>query len=216
MESKISSSGRRPVRCFQKSTKRRISSFCSVLAQLAVGVAEDAGVGVLGQERQHPLLPPAPLGDVVLLDQGVVAVEGDRVEVEVERRPPLQAQAADRVEPVAHQLRVAGRVDAATVLGQERPLGDDVQAGEQGQPLVEHGAHDVAVARVAEELQGQQRPHGAGGRDHLRAGEAAPAEDAVQVGERARSGRNRNRPPNLVRTVPRASGRAGGHRRHRP
>ena len=46
-----------------------------VLAQLAVGVAEDAGVGVLGQERQHTLLPSASLGDVVLLDQGVVAVE---------------------------------------------------------------------------------------------------------------------------------------------
>ena len=64
-----------------------------VLAQLAVGIAEDAGVGVLGQERQHPLLPPAPLGDIVLLDQGIVAVEGDGVEVEVERRPPFQAQA---------------------------------------------------------------------------------------------------------------------------
>jgi hypothetical protein len=90
-----------------------------VLAQLPVGVAEDAGVGVLGQERQHPLLPPTPLGDVVLLDQRVVTVEGDRVEVEVERRPPFQAQAADHVKPVAHQLRVAGRFDATTVFGQE-------------------------------------------------------------------------------------------------
>ena len=63
-----------------------------VLAQLPVGIAEDAGIGVLGQERQHSLLPAAPLRDIVLLDQGVVAVEGDRVEVEVERRPPFQAQ----------------------------------------------------------------------------------------------------------------------------
>jgi hypothetical protein len=62
-----------------------------VLAQLPVGIAEDAGFGVLGQERQHSLLPAAPLGDIVLLDQGVVAVKGDRVEVEVERRPPFQA-----------------------------------------------------------------------------------------------------------------------------
>ena len=32
-------------------------------------------------------------------------------------------------------------------------LGIDVQAGEEGQPLIEHGAHDVTVACVAEELQ---------------------------------------------------------------
>src|SRR5689334_17005748 len=32
------------------------------LAQLLVGVAEDAGIGVLGQEGQHPLLEQAPLG----------------------------------------------------------------------------------------------------------------------------------------------------------
>ena len=151
-----------------------------VLAQLAVGIAEDAGLGVLGQEGQHPLLPPAPLGDVVLLDQGVLAVEGDRVEVEVERMPPRQTEPAHGVEPVAHQLRVAGRGDPATVLGQERSLGDDVQAGEEGQPFVEDGAHDVAVACGAEELQGQQRPQGAAGGDHLRSGEPAPREDAVE------------------------------------
>jgi hypothetical protein len=30
----------------------------------------------LGQEREHPLLAAAALGDVVLLDQRVLAVEG--------------------------------------------------------------------------------------------------------------------------------------------
>ena len=170
-----------------------------VLAQLAVGIAEDAGVGVLGQERQHPLLPPAPLGDVVLLDQGVVAVEGDRVEVEVERRPPFQAQAADRVEPVAHQLGIAGGLDPATVFGQERPLGDDVQAGEEGQSLVEHGAHDVTVACVAEELQGQQRPHGATRPGPSSSRGIRPARGACPDRRTISQGRNRNRPPNLVR-----------------
>jgi hypothetical protein len=153
-----------------------------VLAQLAIGVAEDAGLGILGQERQDSLLPPTSLRDVVFLDQGVVAVEGDRVEVEVERRPPLQSQATDRVEPVAHQLRVAGRFDSATVFGQERPLRNHVQPGEQGQALVEHGAHHVTVTCIAKELQGQQRPHGACGRDHLRPGETAPREELLQVG----------------------------------
>ena len=40
----------------------------------------------------------------------------------------------------------------------------------------------MAVACVAEELQRQQRPHGARGRDHLRAGESGPREELVQVG----------------------------------
>ena len=59
-----------------------------VLAQFPVGVAEDARLRVLGQECQHPLLASASLGDVVLLDQGILAMERDGVEVEVERRPP--------------------------------------------------------------------------------------------------------------------------------
>ena len=153
-----------------------------VLSQLPVGVAEDARFRVLGQECQYSLLASASLGDVVLLDQGVLAVEGDGVEVEVERRPPLEAQAIDHVEPVAHQGWIAGRIDPATVFGAEGSLGDDVEAGEEGQPFVEDGTHDMAVAGAAEELQRQQRSQGAAGRDHLRAGEAATSQDRVQIG----------------------------------
>ena len=137
------------------------------------------------------------------------------MEIEVERCPPLQAQAADRIEPAAHQLRVAGRVDAATVFGEERSLGDHVQPGEEGQPLVEDRAHDVAVACVAEELQGQQRPHGTAGRDHLRSGEAAACQDRVQVGG-DQVGQEEEQAAELG--VERAAGpsRVDGRRRHRP
>ena len=57
----------------------------------------------------------------MLLDQRVLTVEGDRVEVEVERRTGLQAQSFDRVEPVVHESWIATRCDPATVLG-ERPI----------------------------------------------------------------------------------------------
>ena len=40
----------------------------------------------------------------------------------------------------------------------------------------------MPVACGAEELQGQQGPHGTGGRDHGRSGEAAARQDPVQVG----------------------------------
>src|SRR5271157_1036924 len=78
-----------------------------VLAQFAVGVAEDAGVGVLHQEGQDAFLAPTSLGDVVLLDQGIFAMEGDRVEVQVEGMTTGQTEPAHGVEPAAHQLRVA-------------------------------------------------------------------------------------------------------------
>ena len=96
--------------------------------------------------------------------------------------PHRSPRPTDRIEPVAHQPRVATRRDAATVLGEERSLGDRVQAGKQGQPFVEDVAHDVTVACGAEELQGQQRSHGTGGGDHVRSGEAAARQDPVQVG----------------------------------
>jgi hypothetical protein len=58
--------------------------------QVGVGVAEDVGLGIMDQEGQEALLPPASLGNVVPFHQGVVAVKGDGVEVEVEGRAPGQ------------------------------------------------------------------------------------------------------------------------------
>src|SRR5208337_1350383 len=63
-----------------------------VLAQFAVGVTEDAGLGVLDQEGQDALLSPAPLGYVVLLDQDIIAMEGDRVKVQIEGMTAWQTE----------------------------------------------------------------------------------------------------------------------------
>ena len=180
MESKINSSGYRPVRCFQNSDEAEDLIVLLVLSQFAVGVTEDAGLGVLRQEGQNALLSPAPLGYVMLLDQGIIAMEGDRVKVQVEGMTAWQTELAHGIEPVTHQLRVTGRVDPATVFGQERSLGDDVQAGEEGQPLVQDHAHDMSIACRPEQLQGQERSHGRAGRDHLRSGESRFLEDAIE------------------------------------
>ena len=48
-----------------------------VLADLAVGVAEHPGLGVLGQEGQQAFLAAAALGNIVFFQQGVVAVGGE-------------------------------------------------------------------------------------------------------------------------------------------
>ena len=130
---------------------------------------------------------PTSLGDVVLLDQGIFAMEGDRVEVQVEGMTTGQTEPAHGVEPAAHQLRVADRGDPATVFGQERSLGDDVQSGEEGQPLVQDPAHDMAVACRPEQLQGQERSQSAAGWNHLRSGESRGLEDAIE-GNRGQHG----------------------------
>jgi hypothetical protein len=117
----------------------------------------------------------------VFLDEGVFAVKGAGVEVEIEGIAMLQAAAAHGLEPGWHPFRITGRSDAATVLGEERALGDDVETSEERQSFVEHMAHDVAVPCVAEELEGEQRAHGAGGRDHGGAGELSATKNGVEL-----------------------------------
>ena len=186
-----------------------------VLAQFAVGIAEDARVGVLDQEGQDALLPPTPLGYVVLFDQGILAMERDRVKIQVKGMSAGQPEPAHGVEPASHQFRIAGRGDPATVFGQERSLGGDVQSGEEGQPLVQHHAHDMAVTRRPEQFQGQQRSQGAAGWDHLRSGETRCLEGCDQGGSRpASAGRGTGRRTWSGTTA--GSGRVAGRRRHPP
>jgi hypothetical protein len=123
-----------------------------ILTGFPIGVAENSRLGVLGQEHQRPLLALASLGDVVLLDQRVLAMEGDRVEVKVERRTRLQAQSFDRVEPVTHESWIASWCDPATVLGERRSLRDSSQSSEEDQPFIEDGAHDVTVTGIAKKF----------------------------------------------------------------
>ena len=107
-----------------------------IFPQIAVGIAEHAGLRICRQKCQDPLLPPTPLGNIVFFDQGVVAVVGNGVEVQIEGGPPfepsrLTASNQPRIK------RVAAWIDPATVFGEERSLGNHVEPGEQGQPFVE-------------------------------------------------------------------------------
>jgi len=149
------------------------------------------------------------LGYVMFLDQRVLSVEGDGVEVEIEGSPPFHAQPTDRTEPRPHQFCMATGVDAATVFGEERPLRDHVQPCKQGQPLVQHVTHHVAVPRVAVELQCQQRAHRAAGGHHLRTGQSGAAKQGI---ERAgdQPGHEQEKPPNRVPKAGRTRGADSG------
>jgi hypothetical protein len=72
-----------------------------------------------------------------MLLQGLfLAVGRDGVEVEVERTAARQADPIRLVAPRLQQSQVGAAVDARAVRRQVRTLGDDVEAGEQGDPFV--------------------------------------------------------------------------------
>ncbi len=153
-----------------------------VLAEAGVGPGEQAGVGVAGEESEDASLAAAALGDVVAFEQGVVAVEGDGVEIEIEgaSAAEVRPQAAGGVVPGVHQGGAAARVDAAGVFGEGGALGDGIEAGEEGEPLVKGFGHDPRGPTDAPQLEGEQGAEGAAGRDHRAARQAVLAEHVVE------------------------------------
>jgi hypothetical protein len=83
-------------------------------------------------------------------------MEGNTVKVDVKGHAVLKVQALQGVEPAAHELRVGGRGNPATVLGEEAALRSHIKPGKQRQPLVEDRTHDVTVPRTAEQMKGQE------------------------------------------------------------
>ena len=157
------------------------------LAHGGVGVAEHTRVGVAGQEGEHALLAAAALGDVVFLDEGVVAMVGDGVEVEVEGLAAGQAEVVEGIEPQSGEAVGGPGVDAAGVCGEGGALGDGVQAAEEGQAGVEGIGADMRLASDAVELEGEQGEDGGACRDEVAAGHAGLAEDGVE-GEAGEAG----------------------------
>jgi hypothetical protein len=70
----------------------------------------------------------------VLLQRLRLGIGGDGVEIEVERPAPRQADPMHLVGPGVEQPQVGSAIDPRAVRGRVRPLGDDVEAGEQGDP----------------------------------------------------------------------------------
>ena len=142
----------------------------------------DAQLVQPGEESEDASLAAAALGDVVALEQGVGAVEGDGVEIEIEgaSAAEVRAQAAGGVVPGVHQGGAAARVDAAGVFGEGGALGDGIEAGEEGEPLVKGFGHDPRGPADAPQLEGEQGAEGAAGRDHRAARQAVLAEHVVE------------------------------------
>ncbi len=146
------------------------------------GPGKGARLGVAGQEAEDSLLAAGALRDVVFFDEGVVAVVGDGVEVEVEGAAGAEGavEGAEGVVPALGEGIEQAGIAAAGVLGEGGALGAGVEAGEQGDALVEHGGHDAGGPADAPELEGEQ---GAAGGDQLGAGQAGGEAVEIEAGE---------------------------------
>ena len=85
-ESQMSSRG--TFRCVAPNRPRtgELRLFCPLL-QLPIGVAKHPAVRIVREKRQHALLAAAAFGDVMLLDEGILTMEGNGMEVEIEGDP---------------------------------------------------------------------------------------------------------------------------------
>jgi len=62
-----------------------------VFSDVGVGVAKDNLVSISGQKNQDAFLSAASFGYVVLFNERIVAVIGDRVKIEVERNATFES-----------------------------------------------------------------------------------------------------------------------------
>ena len=113
----------------------------------------------------------------------------------VERTGPAgQAGGVNLGRPGRHQAQVGSMSDLRTVGGQVGALGNDVQAGKGRQPWIEHRIHDVALALLADALEGQETAAGVFGWNQFGTWEFGLPGDGSQVRGGA-TARKRRVPP---------------------
>ena len=154
-----------------------------LLADCGLGVAKDAGVGVARQHGEHAALAAAALGDVVLLQERLMAVVGNGVEVQIDglARAEYIRQFGCFVVPPVHERSRKRRIDQDGVIRERGALGNGVQSGKQSQALIQCFGHDLGGSADARELERQQGADGRAGRDHARAGHAYGLQHGIKL-----------------------------------
>jgi hypothetical protein len=102
------------------------------------------------------------------------------MEIQVERRTPWQACSMNLVRPSLEQAETEPVIDARTVGGQIRALGDRVETCEEGDAFIADQVHDMTLAFGAQELEGQQASHRLLGGNHGRTGQSYLSYDLAQ------------------------------------
>jgi hypothetical protein len=151
-----------------------------VLSQLSIGIAENPLLGILSQESQNSFLAATPLGHIMLFHQGLFAVKGNGMEVQIKRISPRKPEPSYGIKPQPHQPRIRGRIDPTAIFGEKGPLGNHIESGKQSQSLIQDIAHDMAVPSASKELQPQKGKDRLRSGDHLCSRELCPLKQPLQ------------------------------------
>jgi len=72
-------------------------------------------------------------------------------------------------------------IDTRGVGRQVGPLGYDVDSGKQGDGLIHHQIHDMALALGANQFHGQETADSLGSRNHLRTRQVSRGDDRIEM-----------------------------------
>ena len=103
--------------------------------------------------------------------------------MEVEREPVGlgEQHRGQGLDPALQQAPLLVADGPVGVVGGERLLGEDVEAGEEAEGLVEVEVVDVTASLLVEQLQRQEREQCGGGGDHLRAGIPGLGDEPIEA-----------------------------------
>ena len=119
-------------------------------------------------------------GQVVVLEDFGFTPKGDGMEIEAEFLGLGKQQRSQAGDPSGQQSLLAGPRGAVGVVGGIALLGQDIQAGEQAEGLVEVEIGDVAASFLVEQFQGQQTEQRRRRWDHARAGIARLSHQVIE------------------------------------
>jgi hypothetical protein len=96
---------------------------------LAIGIAENPLLGILGQKGQNFAMTRL---ERMLFHQGVFAVEGNGMEIQIKRTPP-----ASLVPDGINHSRITedrSRINPTTIFGEKGPFGNHIDPANRASP----------------------------------------------------------------------------------
>jgi hypothetical protein len=103
------------------------------------------------------------------------------MEVQREDLPLGEQQGCQGGDPAGEELLLVAPLGAVGVVSGESGLGQDIEAREQAESLIEVEIADVTTPLLVEQLQGEQAQQGAGGGHQVRSGIAREVDDLVEA-----------------------------------
>src|SRR3954447_10167035 len=141
-----------------------------VAGQIGVGITQASAVLFECEEGQDARPGLALKWEVMAVERRGGAPEGGRMGVEGEPPGLGEEDRGQGLDPALQQAPLLVTAGAIGVVGRERFLGQDVEAGEEAESLVAVKIVDVTAPLLVEQFQRQHREQRAGGGDHRRAG----------------------------------------------